>query len=268
MQKVAQEIYDRIDNDFYGSDREGWWEPGSSLFMILRSLNPARVGYLERKLFGVLRLDPRGKKALEVGCGGGMLCEEIARFGFETTGIDPSERSIAIAQRHTKSSGLAIAYRTGAGEALPYPDRSFDVVFCCDVLEHVRDLPKVISEISRVLKPGGVFCYDTINRTLISKLVVIDLAQRWRSFAFLPPNLHVWEMFIRPREMKALLARNRLIWQEHRGLKPNASPLTVLRYLRRRARGEIGYRELSEKLGLVESGNTWMMYLGYAVKEG
>ena len=188
MQKVAQEIYDRIDNDFYDSERESWWQPDSALYLIQCSLNPARVGYAKRMLFEVLRLDPRGKRALEVGCGGGMLCEEIARLGFETLGIDPSERSLQVARSHASLGGLRIGYQKGRGEALPYRDGSFDVVFCCDVLEHVRDLPQVISEVSRVLKPGGIFCYDTINRTLRSKLVAIKIAQVWRRWAFLPPT--------------------------------------------------------------------------------
>jgi 2-polyprenyl-6-hydroxyphenyl methylase/3-demethylubiquinone-9 3-methyltransferase len=217
-------------------------------------------------LFEVLKLDPRGKSALEVGCGGGMLCEEIARLGFETVGIDPSERSLQIARNHAKASGLRIRYQAGSGESLPYHDGAFDVVFCCDVLEHVRDLPKVVAEISRVLKPGGIFCYDTINRSFRSKLVAINISQRWKRWAFLPPGLHVWEMFIRPEEMKLLLRQNDLAWQEHRGLEPNVSLLSVLRCLRRRARGELGFRELGERLHLVETGNTGMMYLGYAIK--
>ena len=93
----------------------------------------------------------------------------------------------------------------GSGEAIPCPDDSFDVVFCCDVLEHVRDAAKVIAEISRVLKPGGVFCYDTLNRTFLSRLVAIHIAQVWKRWAMAPPRLHVWEMFIRPKELKSLL---------------------------------------------------------------
>ena len=267
MQKVAQEIYDRIDNELYDSKRQSWWQPDSALYLIQGSLNPARVGYAKRILFEVLKLAPSGKRALEVGCGGGMLSEEIARLGFETFGIDPSQRSLEVAASHAVLGGLSIAYRKGAGEALPYPDHSFDVVFCCDVLEHVRDLPRVVSEVSRVLKPGGVFCYDTINRTWLSKLVAINISQRWRRWAFLPPGLHVWEMFIRPAEMKALLAGNNLAWREHRGLEPNVPLFSVLRCLRRRARGELGYRELGEKLRLVETGSTALMYLGYAIKK-
>jgi len=266
VKKVTDEIYQRIDNGMFDSDQLTWWQPDSPFYLIQCSLNPARVGYLKRTLLEALRLEPRGKTALEVGCGGGMLSEEIARMGFTTVGIDPSERSLEVARQHTAAAGSGISYLTGAGESLPFPDRSFDAVFCCDVLEHVRDVPRVVAEISRVLKPGGVFCYDTINRTWLSRLIVINIAQKWKRWAFLPPRLHVWEMFIKPTEMKALLAANGLVWREHRGLRPNVSPLTVLRCLRQRARGTLDLAEFGRRLSLVECGGTGLMYLGYAVK--
>jgi 2-polyprenyl-6-hydroxyphenyl methylase/3-demethylubiquinone-9 3-methyltransferase len=115
-------------------------------------------------------------------------------MGFATTGIDPADESLRTAQNHARESGLTINYKKGTGEEIPFPDNSFDCVFCCDVLEHVRDLPKVISEISRVLKPNGIFIYDTLNRTFISKLVAIKIWQEWKRWAFMPPNLHVWKM--------------------------------------------------------------------------
>ena len=268
MKKITQEIYSRIDNDFYNTDEDTWWQPDAALHLIQSSVNPARVGYFKKMLFHELKMNPQGKAALEVGCGGGVLCEEIARMGFDVTGIDPSLPALEIATRHAEAGGLKIKYEQGTGEAIPYGDNSFDVVFCCDVLEHVRDLPKVVSEISRVLKPGCVFCYDTINRTWMSKLLVINIAQVWKRWAFLPPNVHVWEMFIKPNELKALLGQNNLKWKDHRGMEPNASSLGILRTLRKRARGELTYKELGEKLFMVESGNMSISYLGYAVKNG
>ncbi|GFO58008.1 ubiquinone biosynthesis O-methyltransferase [Geomonas silvestris] len=265
-QRIAQDVYDRIDNGIYDSEQERWWEPDSALYLIKGSLNPARLGFVKRVLEQELRWSPPGRSALEVGCGGGILTEEIARLGFSTSGVDPAERSLRIAAEHAAQSGLAISYRQGSGEALPYPDARFDAVFCCDVLEHVRDLPRVVQEISRVLRPGGIFFYDTINRSWASRLVAINLAQRWPRWAFLPEGLHVWEMFIKPAEMKSLLAASGLTWREHRGLRPNASPLTVLRCLRQRARGELDFSEFGRRLSLVECGTTGLMYLGYAVK--
>jgi len=168
-------------------------------------------------------------------------------MGFDVTGIDPSEHSLQIATSHAKANRLRINYEQGTGEALPYRDNSFDIVFCCDVLEHVRNLPKVISEISRVLKPGGVFCYDTLNRTFMSKLVAINISQVWKRWAFAPPNLHVWEMFIKPDELKSLLGQNNLEWKEHRGMDLNVSLLTFLRTLRKRAKGVLTYKELGHR---------------------
>ena len=211
-------------------------------------------------------MDPKGKRALEVGCGGGILSEEIARMGFDTTGIDPSEQSLRIAADHARAGGLEISYEKGTGEAIAYENGCFDAVFCCDVLEHVADLPKVICEIGRVLRPGGIFCYDTFNRTFISRLAVIDIAQRWKRWALMPPNFHVWEMFIRPRELKSLLRQYDLEWREHRGVGLNVSVVEALRYLRKRAAGELNYRDLGEKLLLCESKCMSVMYMGYAIK--
>jgi 2-polyprenyl-6-hydroxyphenyl methylase / 3-demethylubiquinone-9 3-methyltransferase len=262
-----QQDCDRINNSIYNTENDQWWQPNSALYLLKTSINPVRVGYFERKLFTDLKIAPQGCAALEVGCGGGILCEEIARMGFEATGIDPSAQSLHIAINHAHASGLEINYEKGTGEALPFQDNSYDVVFCCDVLEHVHDLPKVISEISRVLKPGGVFCYDTINRTLISKLIAINISQRWKRWAFMPPNLHVWAMFIRPGELKALLRQNNFEWREHRGTAPNVSYPKTLYYLHKRAKGEWTYQDLSEKLLMVESTDMNIMYMGYAIKK-
>jgi 2-polyprenyl-6-hydroxyphenyl methylase/3-demethylubiquinone-9 3-methyltransferase len=267
LPKTPPATYARIDKSLYDRDSEQWWQPDSALYQFAISFNPARVGYARQKLFTDLRLDSQGKKALEVGCGGGVLCEEIARMGFDTTGIDPSRPSLEAAIRHARASRLAMRYEYASGESLPYPDAYYDVVFCCDVLEHVRDLPQVISEISRVLKPGGVFCYDTINRTWVSKLVAIKIGQEWQRWAFMPPDLHVWDMFIKPEEMKALLRQCRLEWKEHRGMKPDVPPLKLLGYLRRRARGEWTYAELGRRVRLVACRSTALMYMGYALKK-
>jgi 2-polyprenyl-6-hydroxyphenyl methylase/3-demethylubiquinone-9 3-methyltransferase len=212
-------------------------------------------------------MDPAGKHALEVGCGGGFLCEEIARMGFEVTGIDPSMRSIESAESHAKSNDLNIRYEAGSGEALPYQDNTFDIVFCCDVLEHVENVQKVISEISRVLAPGGTFFYDTFNRTLLSKLVAINISQVWKRWAFAPPGLHIWEMFLKPKELRKTLALSSLVFKEHTGLMPNTPFPALLHKLHARARGLISYRELGQMLCLRESRNTLLMYMGYAVKK-
>jgi 2-polyprenyl-6-hydroxyphenyl methylase/3-demethylubiquinone-9 3-methyltransferase len=268
FRKVPREIYEHIDNGIYDELGDLWWRPDSSFFQTKEAFNPVRIGYVKKTLIGPLGLDPHGKTALEVGCGGGILCEEIARMGFVTTGVDPSGTSLRTAAAHAREGGLDIRYVRGVGEALPCISGSFDAVFCCDVLEHVRDLAGVIAEVSRVLKPGGAFCYDTFNRTWFSKLAAIKIAQEWKRWAFIPPRIHVFGMFIKPGEMKAMLRTSGLEWREHRGIALNVSPFRALGFLRRRAEGTLTYAELGEKIRLVESRFRGVMYWGLAVKHG
>jgi 2-polyprenyl-6-hydroxyphenyl methylase/3-demethylubiquinone-9 3-methyltransferase len=265
IEKTNPEIYKQINNDLYNADGDIWWQSNTVLHLLKTSVNPWRVGYQVNTL-KKLGIDPNGKTALEVGSGGGILTEEIAKMGFITTGIDPADHSLQTASNHAKATGLNIKYDKGTGEALPYADNSFDAVFCCDVLEHVKDLPKVISEISRVLKPKAVFFYDTLNRTFISKLVAIKIWQEWKRWAFMPPHLHVWKMFIKPEELKALLASNNLEWKEHVGSSPNVSIPKMLGYLRKRAKGEWTFADLGKNFSLVESNDMNMLYGGYAIK--
>jgi len=265
MEKVSDKVYKRIDNNLYNAQGDIWWQSNTVLHLLKTSINPWRVGYTSRHI-QEMGIDPVGKAALEVGCGGGILTEEIRKMGFRTTGIDPSEESLHTAANHAKASGLDIQYDKGIGEQLPYADQSFDCVFCCDVLEHVQDLPKVIAEIARVLKPNGVFFYDTLNRTFISKLVAIKIWQEWKRWAFMPPNLHVWKMFIKPGEIKDLLLDNGLEWQEHTGSSPNVSLPKMLTYLRKRVKGEWTYADLGQHFWLVESNDMNILYAGYAIK--
>ena len=265
MQKIPEEVYNRINNDIYNQQGDRWWQPDFSLNLIKTLYNPFRVSY-SKKIIDLLKIIPEGKSALEVGCGGGILTEEIACMGFLTTGIDPSLQSITTASEHAIESRLKINYMNGTGEILPFPDHMYDIVFCCDVLEHVQDLPKVISEISRVLRPGGVFIYDTFNRTFLSKLVAIKVLQDWKRWAIMPPHLHEWKMFIQPEEMKLLLSKNHLVWREHIGVMPNISVLKIWRYLHLRAKGHLTYEEFGKKFHMAESPFTNVMYMGYAIK--
>lgn len=266
MQKVPEEIYGLIDNEFYNLESESWWQPDTFLNLLRTLLNPCRVGYAKKLFEQHISVSHEKINVLEVGCGGGILCEEIARMGFNTTGIDPSGASLRVAAKHSAENNLKINYKIGTGENLPFENNSFDVVLCCDVLEHVHDLPKVISEISRVLKNRGIFIYDTFNRTFFSKVSIIKILQEWKRWAIMPPNLHVWEMFIKPDEIRTLLEENHMVWKEHHGIKPNKSYLKMLGWLRKRAAGELTYEEFAKKFLLVECNSIQVVYMGYAVK--
>lgn len=256
---------EKINNEFYDKGEDTWWDEDTPMYLLNVGMNPLRAGYFKR-VFETLGLKPEGKRALEIGSGGGVLTEEIRRMGFETSGIEPSEHSVHTAEEHARLHHTKIQYTIGSGERLPYADASFDVVFCCDVLEHVKDLPAVIAETARVLKPGGIFCFDTINRTLLSKLVVVKIAQDLKSLSFMPRNLHVWSMFIRPKELKRLMQDNGLDCKELRGAKPGCSIISLLRNLRKRKKGLINFKQLGETLQLKEGPSTRIFYMGHAVK--
>jgi len=190
-----------------------------------------------------------------------MMAYYLAKNNFVLkTNIDESEK------KYIKES-KRLKFEIVDGTKMPFEDNSFNVVLCCDVLEHVQDLPKVISEISRVLKIGGIFISDTFNRTYFSKISAIKILQEWKRWSIMPPKLHVWQMFIKPHEIKSLLHENHLDWKEHRGMELNVSILNFLCCLRKRARGELTYKDLGEKLSLVESGNMNIIYMGYAIKK-
>jgi 2-polyprenyl-6-hydroxyphenyl methylase / 3-demethylubiquinone-9 3-methyltransferase len=252
-----------VDNLLYDRLAGGWWDDRGFLHA-MAALNPARFGYMRRVLFDKLRLTPTGLRVLDVGCGGGLLAEEFARLGCAVTGVDPSQESLAAARAHAAGQGLTVEYRTGRGEALPFTAERFDVVYCCDVLEHVDDLQQVIAESARVLRAGGVYLFDTINRTPRSWLVVIKLLQQCRWTSLLPPRLHDWNMFIRPAELRPLLEQHGLLTGGLTGLEPRANPLSVVRTLRRRKRGRLSYREAMERMDLGESPDTSISYIGYA----
>jgi len=180
--------------------------------------------------------------------------------------VDPSPASLASAREHAAAQGLAIEYQRARGEALPFAADSFDVVCCCDVREHVDDLRQVLSETARLLKPGGVYLYDTINRTPRSWLLVIKLLHEWRWTALMPPRLHDWNMFIRPAELERMLEQLGLQPAGLTGLKPRANPLRLLRALRRRKRGLLSFAEAVEQMDLGESSDVSVSYIGYARK--
>jgi 2-polyprenyl-6-hydroxyphenyl methylase/3-demethylubiquinone-9 3-methyltransferase len=180
-----------VDNSIYEAPGDIWWDETQPLSALRTAINPGRMAYLAE----VLKqegMTGRGSRALDIGCGGGLMAEEVARMGFAVSGVDPAAASVAVARAHALTSDLDIEYATAGGESLPFPDQSFDLVYCCDVLEHVTDPGQVIRETSRVLRPGGLFFYDTINRTRASKLLMIKMFQDWSLTAWMPRDLHAW----------------------------------------------------------------------------
>ena len=255
-----------IDNTIYDHVPGTWWDEDGFMALLRTSVNPPRVAYFRDVLVERLRLDPRGLRVLDVGCGGGLLSEAFAAMGCEVTGVDRSAPTLASARAHAVQSGRSIRYLDGSAESLPSDAQAFDVVVCCDVLEHVDSPDVVIGEIARVLKPGGAFLFDTINRTLRSNLVAIKLAQDWRPTRLIPRDVHVWDKFIRPDELVALMDRHGMAHQDLTGLSPPINPLPVVGALLQHKLGRLPFAELGEKLRLRQSRDLSISYMGFALR--
>jgi 2-polyprenyl-6-hydroxyphenyl methylase/3-demethylubiquinone-9 3-methyltransferase len=187
-------------------------------------------------------------------------------MGFRVTGVDPSVRSIEAARTHALESGLVIDYQAGVGDALEFENETFDAVFCCDTLEHVLGWDAVIGEISRVLRKGGVFLFDTINRTFASKLRSILIAQEWKWTRFAPPDTHVWEMFITPDELTASVSRHGLRIGRIAGTAEKGNPVQALRLIRRYSTRKISAAEFGRGINMQEGPVISGSYMGYATK--
>ena len=173
---------------------------------------PARLAFFDR----LTSWD--GRTVLDLGCGGGFMSEALAARGAEVIGADVSRGAVGIASRHAANQGLSIRYLVASGEDLPLRDASVDCVVCVDVLEHVRSLDQVLDEVRRVLRPGGVFLFDTINRTRLASFVIVFCGER--IFRLLPHGTHDPAGFIRPAELDARLAARGFADREFKGLGP------------------------------------------------
>lgn len=195
-------------NDLSIYNNVDWWADQSPFLGLLRS-NAVRVPFFV-KHFPKTGRHNSWLSVLDVGCGGGFLSEALAKLDYNVTGIDLSESAIINAKNHAQSQGLKnINYMVGSALNLPFPDASFDVVVASDVLEHIPDIDKTISEISRVLKPSGVFVFDCINKTWWSYL--FHYLWMERVLGIIPRGAHDWNMFVEPADMHQLLASNELL---------------------------------------------------------
>jgi 2-polyprenyl-6-hydroxyphenyl methylase/3-demethylubiquinone-9 3-methyltransferase len=181
-----------------------WWDPKGK-FGPLHQFNPIRLAFVRKIAADHFGCDPsslhpfKGRSLLDIGCGGGLLSEPMARQGFDVLGVDASEKNIAIAAAHSKDSGLPLAYRATTAEALAQEGAAFDVVLNMEVVEHVGDVPAFFAACSAVLAPGGIMIVATLNRTLKSLALAklgAEYVLRW-----LPPGTHDWNRFIRPEEL-------------------------------------------------------------------
>ncbi|MDQ6662031.1 MAG: bifunctional 2-polyprenyl-6-hydroxyphenol methylase/3-demethylubiquinol 3-O-methyltransferase UbiG [Chloroflexota bacterium] len=223
----------------------GWWDKGC----FLGQMTGDRCDYIEAcitRVFGEGALAQQ--QILEIGCGGGLICEQLARRKANMVGIDPAQEALETARIHAQQAGLgqSIYYQQAYAESLPFADGSFSTIVCLDVLEHVRNLQATIAEIARVLAPGGVFVFDTINRTFLARLLLIWYGEHFPSGG-LTPGLHSYKGFIKPHELRTTLMNSKLQLHQLTGFIP---------------RGFVN--------GHFKMGPGWFMgisYVGYATKQ-
>ena len=198
-----------------------WWDEGGK-FRPLHRINPLRIGYIRDHAVrhfdkDITSMQPlAGLSLLDVGCGGGLLCEPMTRLGAEVTGIDAGEKNVKVAELHAEQSGLAIDYRHITAEVMVEEGRQYDVVLALEIVEHVANVPAFMASLLKLVKPGGLLFMSTLNRTAKSfafAIVGAEYVLRW-----LPRGTHNWKKFIKPHELHAELRKGGLTVHDQCGM--------------------------------------------------
>lgn len=212
---------DQTEVERFAAMADEWWDPYGK-FRPLHALNPTRLTFIRDVLCARFSRDGQSPKPFEglsiadIGCGGGLLCEPIARLGATVMGLDPAKDSIKAAQAHARAQGLEIDYRAEGAETLAEERRTFDVVLAMEVVEHVPDVPAFARVAARLVKPGGLMLLSTINRTLKSYALAIvgaEFVLRW-----LPVGTHRWDRFVTPAELSDACRNAGLLESDRQGM--------------------------------------------------
>ena len=212
---------DKTEIEKFSKLAKDWWNPNGK-FKPLHLFNPARIKFIKEKLIFYFKLDPnsslplRGLKILDIGCGGGLLCEPLSRLGAGMTGIDASYKNIEVAKLHSKEMNLNIKYICCSPEKLNFKDK-FDVILNMEIVEHISNVDLFIQNCSKLINKKGIMFVATINKNLKSYLYAIWGAEyilRW-----LPIGTHDWERFLTPEELEIIAIRNNFTMNEMVGMK-------------------------------------------------
>ena len=213
MTEAARTTVDKDQVEMFSKMAAEWWSP-TGKFRPLHKFNPVRLAYIRERICQNFGRDPKahrpleGLRILDIGCGGGLLSEPVARMGATVIGADPSEKNIGIASTHAKETGTQIDYRAVTAEDLAQAGESFDVILNMEVVEHVADVNLFLTTCAGMVRPGGLMFMATINRTLKARALAIFAAEnvlRW-----LPRGTHQYEKLVRPEEIERPLASSGL----------------------------------------------------------
>jgi 2-polyprenyl-6-hydroxyphenyl methylase/3-demethylubiquinone-9 3-methyltransferase len=181
-----------------------WWDPAGK-FAPLHRLNPVRLGFVRDRAAAHWKRDAlsgtplQGLSLLDIGCGGGLLCEPMTRLGAQVTGIDAAERNLETARRHAAGQELAIDYRATTAEALAETGAQFDIVLALEIVEHVADIGLFLQSVGRLARPGGLVFLSTLNRT--AKAWALAIAGAEYVLGWVPRGTHDWRKFLKPSEV-------------------------------------------------------------------
>ncbi|HEX2509807.1 MAG TPA: bifunctional 2-polyprenyl-6-hydroxyphenol methylase/3-demethylubiquinol 3-O-methyltransferase UbiG [Microvirga sp.] len=200
---------------------ESWWDPKGPMG-VLHRFNPVRLAYIRDAACRKFERDAKSVRSLEglaildVGCGGGVLSEPLARLGARVTGLDPAPTNVAVAKHHAARAGVPVDYRSEAVEVVAARGESFDVVLAMEVVEHVADVTAFVRACAAAVKPGGLLVVATLNRTLRSFAFAIVGAEYL--LGWLPKGTHQWDKFVTPDELKLVIQGNGLSVVDVRGV--------------------------------------------------
>ena len=253
----------RNDLTIYDNVAEHWWADDVRWVRTLKNMVPGRLNWFD------LHVDWKQARVLDLGCAGGFMTEAMHDRGAIVTGLDPASAVIDVARAHAEAHGLRVSYDVGVGEDLPYDDATFDLVVCVDVLEHVQSVTRVLNEVSRVLRSGGAFLFDTINNTALARLLTVTVAED--ILGLLPRGTHDPDLFIPPEDLRAALQRFGLTPGRFTGLGPRGLdrrgdfkfghwPFKGLIYMgiarKEDGRAEEGAQQSDNKLGYLSAAGT------------
>ncbi len=252
MEKTTTLVNTQINNAIYDDYGDKWYTADDDPIALLRHESKAKLPWVLDKI-KMHFANPENTTVLDVGCGGGFLSNALATHYYKVTGVDMSVESLNVAKRHDATK--TVTYLEADAYKLPFANESFDVITAMDFLEHVEHPEQVVKEISRILKPKGIFIFHTFNRNILAYVVIIKLVEWFIKNS--PKNIHLLRMFIKPHELENYCLLNQIVVKDMTGIKPVFSTIPIKNYF-------TGLVPKTMRFELTKS--LLLSYMGYGIK--